>query len=171
MCFCWSIVASSIISFTVSCCSLIWLFSAIAPSWELSRYTNIFRLIWSVSRQINCPHLNCPGFACSDSAEASGSSTLVGFENFLVFFFLFLNFQQKFPHFFLVILVISPVTPEVLLHFRFPTHKRRIYQWAFKLTVMVCYNHSSLMILVNDAKYIQFLLISSTSLSPFILQV
>ena len=36
---------------------------------------------------------------------------------------------------------------------------------------MVCYNHSSLTILVNDAKYIQFLLISSTSLSPFILQV
>ena len=31
-CFCWSILASSFRSFTVSCCSLIWLFSDIAST-------------------------------------------------------------------------------------------------------------------------------------------
>ena len=63
-------------------------------------------------------------------------------------------------------------SPEVLPNFWFPTHKWWVYQRinAFKLTGMF-YNRSSLMILVKDAKYIQFLPIFSTSSSPFTLQV
>ena len=65
---------------------------------------------------------------------------------------------------------ISLIIPDALLLCQSPTHKWWVYQQlnTSKLTGMVYYNHSSLMILVNDAKYIQFLCIFSTSLSRFI---
>ena len=48
-CFCWSILLSSFRSFTVSCCSLIWLFPDITSSKGLSKFTNIFRYSRSLS--------------------------------------------------------------------------------------------------------------------------
>ena len=111
-------------------------------------------------------------FACSDFTDASDSSS--GFSTFfsllLSFFSIsinnFLNFSTETGSF-------SCNFSEVLLHFRFPTHRWWIYQWitTFKLTGMLYYNRSSLMILVNNAKYIQFLSILSTSSSSFTLQV
>ena len=110
--------------------------------------------------------------ACSDYTESSGSSTLV-VSKFLVFYFYFSQFPTIISSSFFLKLVIFLVIPRVLLHFR-----RRNPQVVglplsniFQFFGMVYYNRSSLMILVNDAKYIQFLPIFPASSSSFTLYV
>ena len=67
-------------------------------------------------------------------------------KSFQFCYFLFLNFFLKFE--------IYLVIPEVLLHFRRFNPK----EVGLLSTGMIFYNHSSLVILVNDAKYINFYL-------------
>ena len=99
--------------------------------------------------------------------EDSGLSTLVMFESVLIFYFLLLKSNHSFLYPFLEITdkccsIFGAVTPNLLVYHRLD---------AFKRTGMVHYNRTSLMILVNDAKYIHLLLVFSTSLGPFTLQV
>ena len=81
--------------------------------------------------------------------------------NFWSFFSLLLPFFSISNNNFLMFLTetgdFSSNSSEMLLHFRFPTLKWWVYQQtnAFKLTGIVYYNCSSLMILVNDPKNIQ----------------
>ena len=94
--FCWRILVSTFTSFIVSCRSLIWLFSDIASSEALSRYTSIFRYSWQVSWYILVLYLNCSGYAGFDFTEASGSSTQVIYKNILTFRFAFSQFSTMF---------------------------------------------------------------------------
>ena len=83
-----------------------------------------------------------------DFTEGSYSSNIVIFNNFLVFNFPF------FKHF--------PVIIDVVLHYQLN---------AFKNPKLVYFNHRSLMISVNDAKYIYFLPIFRTFRSYYITSI
>ena len=76
------------------------------------------------------------------------------------FTYLFPKFKEKFPPFSFKF-VISPVIPEI--HKSWAYHRLN----AFKLIGMIFCNRSTLIILLNDAKYIHFLPNFSTSSSTF----
>ena len=97
-------------------------------------------------------YLHYSGCVCSNCTEDSGSSTLVVFENFLVFQFPFSQFQTKISSFFCQKLVISLIIPDVFLHFQCLNSQlvRMSSSKYLKLTEMVYYNHSSLVILVSS---------------------
>ena len=63
--------------------------------------------------------VHCSGCTCSDCTVNPGSSTLVVFQTFLIFYFPFYQFPAKISCSFLLKLVFSRVIPEVLLHFRY----------------------------------------------------
>ena len=93
---------------------------------------------------------------------------LAGFEHCLIFYFTFCQFPTIIFSSFFLKLVISLVIPRVLLHFRCCDPSMvglSSTKWLnyHQLTGMVYSNHSSLMILVNDAKYIQCLPFFSTA--------
>ena len=122
-------------------------------------------------------YLHCSGSACSDCNEGSGSSTLVVSENILVFYCPFFQFPTIiFLSFFLKLVIYVP-TGRYFVRccsiFGVLIQKWCVYYRlnGSKLTSMVYYNRSTLMILVNNAKYIHFQPIFSTSMSPFTLQV
>ena len=100
----------------------------------------------------------------ADCSECSCPSILVTFENCIVFLFHFLQVQT---------LILFPWIGDkcfsifdAVTNTLWVSHRINIS----KLPRMVYYNHRSLMILVNDAKYIHILPTFSTSSSPFILQ-
>ena len=113
--------------------------------------------------------MHCSGSACSDCTEDSGSSTLILFKNLLVFYFPFFQFPAIISSFFPELGYFSGNYWSVALF----SVSQPGYDQAniFKLTGMVYYNRSSLMILVSDAKYIHFLPIFPTSSNPFTLHV
>ena len=125
--------------------------------------TSIFRYRWLVSRfYVNtsvvlqtCTSLALP----ADCPEDSSSSTVVIFDNFLLsffkgsnnFLFLFPEIGNKYSSIF-----------DVVTHKTWVCHQLN----AFKFSRMVHYNHRSLMILVNDAKYIYLPIFSASSIEP-----
>ena len=65
------------------------------PASKIFRQMPVFSDIvcqFPVSWQVHLLYLNCSGSAYADSTATSGGSTLVIFENFLVFYFAFSKF-------------------------------------------------------------------------------
>ena len=151
-------------SFIVSCFVLFDYFQIqFLPKDCLLHGTSIFRYRWLVSRfYVNtsvllqtCTSLVLP----ADCPEDSSSSTVVIFDNFLLSFFkgsnnslfLFPEIGNKYSSIF-----------DVVTHKAWVCHQVN----AFKFSRMVHYNHRSLMILVNDAKYIYLPIFSASSIEP-----
>ena len=92
------------------------------------------------------------GSACTDCTEDYGWSTRLVTEYFLAFYFSFSQFTAMTFYPFLLKFVFY------LLHFRcFKSLVGGYYRlYGFKRTVIVYYNHSSLVILINSSKHIHF---------------
>ena len=153
------------------CCSLIWLYSDIALSEELYKYaSSIFRYLGTSFQVLvnKVPLLELLQLCLFWLYEGSSSYILVVFKNFLVFYFPFSTSSHNNSAF-----LFSEISSNCCSIFGVITCKLWVYHGlnVFKLTVMVYCNRISLIILINDAKYIHILPIILTCLSPVILQV
>lgn len=103
---------------------------------------------------------HCTGSNCSECAAVSGSSISALFENLFVFWFYCFSRSNN-NYFFLF----SEIDAKLNLIFGIVTHNLWVYHWliSFKLTGVIYYSRISLMILANNAKYVDLLSTSTSS--------
>ena len=134
---------------------------------------SIISLLNSLEMNLECfLYLHCFGSACSDSTEGL-YITLSSFWKFCGFLLSFFSISNNNFLFLFLKLVISLVIPEVLLHFR--SCNPAIVGLLLTKWLQTYWNDVLQSLISNDlgqcAKYVHCLPISSTSLSPFTLQV